>query len=279
LTSPQGGCDPVYGKGFTPQELSCEDSKGLEGVLFRYYTCAACGQADIFRGRPPPPAGAGGRHPATARRGSRGRRQRVVQGNLIGTYTSGNAYKGNAFRGVWVLNGAAFNTIGGFAPGAGNVIADNGAAGVVIGVGPQDKTAVSNAILSNSIYANHGLGIDLGNLGLDPSLTGPGPNNFQSAPLIANAQYNGATTVVRLVVHDATPGATFTIQIFASPSPNGSGYGDGRTLIATVTGVVGNVVVIVPVPGNQNLAGQYITATATDSAGNTSEFSNAVVAN
>jgi hypothetical protein len=44
-------------KGFTPQELSREDSKGLEaerkalgleGVLFRYYTCSACGQADIF---------------------------------------------------------------------------------------------------------------------------------------------------------------------------------------------------------------------------------------
>ena len=45
------------GKEFTPQELSREDSKGLEaerktlgleGVLFRYYSCSACGQADIF---------------------------------------------------------------------------------------------------------------------------------------------------------------------------------------------------------------------------------------
>ena len=45
------------GKEFTPQELSREDSKGLEaerkalgleGVLFRYYTCSACAQADIF---------------------------------------------------------------------------------------------------------------------------------------------------------------------------------------------------------------------------------------
>ena len=44
-------------KAFTPKELSREDSKGLEaerkalgleGVLFRYYTCSACGQADIF---------------------------------------------------------------------------------------------------------------------------------------------------------------------------------------------------------------------------------------
>lgn len=44
-------------KEFTPRELSREDSKGLEaerkalgleGVLFRYYTCSACGLADIF---------------------------------------------------------------------------------------------------------------------------------------------------------------------------------------------------------------------------------------
>ena len=44
-------------KEFTPQELDREDSKGLEserkalgleGVLFRYYSCSACGQADIF---------------------------------------------------------------------------------------------------------------------------------------------------------------------------------------------------------------------------------------
>jgi hypothetical protein len=44
-------------KPFTPQELSREESKGLEaerkasglhGVLFRYYTCSRCGTADIF---------------------------------------------------------------------------------------------------------------------------------------------------------------------------------------------------------------------------------------
>jgi hypothetical protein len=42
---------------FTPQDLSKEESKGMEaerkalglqGVLFRYYTCPACHYADIF---------------------------------------------------------------------------------------------------------------------------------------------------------------------------------------------------------------------------------------
>jgi hypothetical protein len=44
-------------KDFCPPDLSREDSKGmeaerkalgLEGVLFRYYTCTGCGYADIF---------------------------------------------------------------------------------------------------------------------------------------------------------------------------------------------------------------------------------------
>ena len=44
-------------KQLTPQELCREESKGMEaerkslglqGVLFRYYTCAGCGTADIF---------------------------------------------------------------------------------------------------------------------------------------------------------------------------------------------------------------------------------------
>jgi hypothetical protein len=44
-------------KTFVPRELLREESKGmeaerkalgLEGVLFRYYVCSACGHADIF---------------------------------------------------------------------------------------------------------------------------------------------------------------------------------------------------------------------------------------
>jgi FAD/FMN-containing dehydrogenase len=44
-------------KTFVPRELLREESKGmeaerkargLEGVLFRYYACSACGHADIF---------------------------------------------------------------------------------------------------------------------------------------------------------------------------------------------------------------------------------------
>jgi hypothetical protein len=205
-----------------------------------------------------------------------GTNNNVVQGNSIGNYTPASGAPGNAHHGVWVLNGAQSNTIGGLAVGAGNVIADNGAAGVVIGFGPQDASAVSNAILSNSIYDNNGLCIDLGNLDQSPSPSGPGPNQFQSAPVLANAVYDGMNTRVTLSLQ-ATPGAMFTIQIFASPSPDPSGSVEGQTLVMTMMETAdasGNILVTISVPGN--LTGQFITATATDSANNTSEFSNAV---
>jgi hypothetical protein len=40
----------------------------------------------------------------------------------------------------------------------------------------------------------------------------------------------------------------------------------------------GNVTISIPAQPNQNLAGQYISATATDSTGNTSEFSKDFIA-
>jgi hypothetical protein len=45
------------GRAFTPHDLARDESReleaerraaGLRGVLFRYYDCPACGQADIF---------------------------------------------------------------------------------------------------------------------------------------------------------------------------------------------------------------------------------------
>jgi hypothetical protein len=56
----------------------------------------------------------------------------LVQGNLIGTDTSGAAALGNGGSGVLVANGASNNTIGGTADGAVNVIAGNGFCGILI---------------------------------------------------------------------------------------------------------------------------------------------------
>src|SRR5688572_23074943 len=55
----------------------------------------------------------------------------VVQGNFIGTSSSGLSDLGNTADGVFVEAGAD-NTIGGTAPGTGNVISGNNGSGVVI---------------------------------------------------------------------------------------------------------------------------------------------------
>ncbi len=71
----------------------------------------------------------------------------VVLGNLIGTDRTGAAPLGNGHDGVYVLNGAAGNTLGGTAAGAGNVISANQSSGVEI-----DFAGTSgNAVLGNLI--------------------------------------------------------------------------------------------------------------------------------
>ena len=81
----------------------------------------------------------------------------VVQGNLIGTGVDGLTPLGNEIDGVLVTNGAANNLIGGLGTGQGNTIAFNFDDGVQVN-GP---SSIGNGILSNKIFANGHLGIDL----------------------------------------------------------------------------------------------------------------------
>ncbi len=80
-----------------------------------------------------------------------------MQGNLIGTGADGLTPVGNEMDGVLVSDGAANNLIGGPGTGQGNTIAFNIDDGVQIN-GP---SSAGNGILSNRIFANGGLGIDL----------------------------------------------------------------------------------------------------------------------
>ena len=53
-----------------------------------------------------------------------------MQGNYIGLNAAGTASVGNTNQGIAVFSGAANNTIGGTAAGAGNVISGNGQVGL-----------------------------------------------------------------------------------------------------------------------------------------------------
>jgi uncharacterized repeat protein (TIGR01451 family) len=201
-----------------------------------------------------------------------------TQGNQIGTDVSGTTALPNAAYGVDINVGASGNTVGGTDPGAGNLISGNRYAGVAI-----LDTGTGNGILGNSIHDNGTLGIDLGGDGVTPNHTPPatsGPNNFENFPVLTSAATSPGLTTTISGTLDSTPGATFTIQFFASPSADPSGFGEGAVYLGQTsvttgsTGSTGHAGFTADV----NLFGQpgFITATATDANGNTSEFSRAI---
>lgn len=100
----------------------------------------------------------------------------VVQGNLIGTGADQLTALGNEVDGVLVTDDAANNLIGGLGPGQGNTIAFN----IEDGVRVEGLESTGNGILSDRIFANGELGINLVAPAGPPSEPGVGPNNLQS---------------------------------------------------------------------------------------------------
>ena len=194
----------------------------------------------------------------------------VVAGNYIGTDVSGSAPLGNSSDGLGIY-GAKSNRIGGTID-LGNTIAFNSGAGV----GVVGSAAIENRIQANAIHSNVGLGIDLNLNGVtlnDPGDTDSGPNNLQNYPLIAAATFDGANTSVTGTL-DSTPGTTFIIDLYGNTAADPSGFGEGEICLGTTTCVtdgVGNGTWTLVVAGD--VTDLVLSSTATDPAGNTSEFS------
>jgi titin len=186
----------------------------------------------------------------------------VIEGNYIGTNAAGMGLVGNVGYGIY-LNGSSGNTIGGTATGAGNVISGNGvpttAPGVAVNGGNDD------AILANSIFGNGGLGISLSNA-----------NNGEAAPVLSAASYSSGILTVSGTVQ-GTVGATLTIEFFSNPTSSAQGE---TYLGSTTVTVAGNGTATfsgVTFTTALTAKGQFITATATDASGDTSEFSGGLV--
>ena len=192
----------------------------------------------------------------------------LVRGNLIGVGADRTTNVANNRDGVRIENNARENTIGGLDPAAANIIANNLANGVAVD-GPG---SIFNAILSNSIFNNAALGIDLTNGGnFEPNFA-----RVILEPFFLDA--NGVTITGRL---EGQPNASFLVQFFADPAPTAA-QAQGRRLI-------GSTVVNTDASGRASFqvvtsepiaASEFLTATASDSIGsdlrNTSEFSNPV---
>lgn len=195
----------------------------------------------------------------------------LVRGNYIGTDMTGSINLGNTGDGVHVSNSASGATIGGMAAAEGNVIAFNGEEGVHVSSG----TGI--AIRRNSIHDNTNLGIDLSGVGVTANDAGDGDtgaNNLQNYPVITQARISGAQITIDGTLN-SQPSTTYTIEFFATGAGDPSGYGEGEFFIGSTTVTTdgaGNATFseLLSVPVAE---GSAISATATDPAGNTSEFS------
>jgi hypothetical protein len=212
----------------------------------------------------------------------------VVRRNHIGTDAGDTLALGNG-TGVVVevgASGAPRDAHLGEA-GAGNVIAFNQHDGVAIvsGVASNLQTFVSpvgHRIEGNAIHDNGDLGIDLEDDGVTADDAGDadsGANGLQNFPVLDAATPMGGSIEVTGTLDSDADGA-FTVEFFANATADPSGHGEGERSLGTATVMtdgVGHAAIDVTLPVTV-ADGALVTATATDAAGNTSEFSAPAVA-
>jgi parallel beta-helix repeat protein len=190
----------------------------------------------------------------------------IVKGNTIGSNWNGNKPLGNGHYGIYLYlaNG---NQIGDYYDE--NIISHNQSHGIVIASGD------GNRLEYNQLFDNAGLGIDLGNNGVTLNDAGDGdtgPNNLQNYPVITGAE--PGTMLVNGTLN-STPNAVFRIVFSSSPNCDSSGYGEGKTILDSAnltTDALGDLTFAHVLP-DVLVGGNYLTATATDPDGNTSEYS------
>ncbi len=194
----------------------------------------------------------------------------VVRGNKIGTDVTGTLALPNSAEGIYVFSDV--NTLGGTNAGEGNLIAFNTGGGIAVYSGA-DRTA----ILGNSIHSNTGLGIDLNDNGVTLNDAGDpdtGANNLQNYPALSRAAIGPVDTQVAGTLNSRS-NSSYRLEFFLNTAADSSGYGEGQTfLVATnvTTDASGNAPIDVTFAGLLT-TNSFITATATDTNNNTSEFS------
>ena len=168
----------------------------------------------------------------------------TVQGNRIGLTMENALPLGNQYEGIAIQGGAHDNLIGGLLAGAGNTIWHNLDVGVLV----HDSDSIGNRIARNSITANAGQGIDTANGG-----------NIELSPpvIVATEIHLAASSTVT-----GTACANCTVEVFTDAQD------EGRNYQGSVVADAGGQFIFYG-----HIADAYLTATATDASGNSSEFS------
>ena len=195
----------------------------------------------------------------------------AIQGNWIGTDPSGDSF----YAGSGVVSDESSGTIGGTAAGAGNVIAHQQNGIVLIGT-------AHFAIRQNQIFANSEMGIDLVPSGPTPNDppaaldADTGPNDLQNFPVLTGGGQNDSGGADVTGTLDSAASTLYTVEFFDSSSCDSSGFGEGAQYAGSTTVTTngaGHATFSFSTTGVTVGESDVITATATDPAGNTSEFS------
>jgi CSLREA domain-containing protein len=203
----------------------------------------------------------------------------TIRGNSFGSDPSGSGDVGHFDMAVSIDGTASGVTVGD--PAAPNVFRFS-----------DQAIRVSGASNGNRLYANHfadqdQIAINLCpvsgcNVASDPNDTDDddaGGNNLQNFPLLASAFANADNLSVQgtLDVPLATSNAPYTIALYENAACDSSGNGQGEIFLGAQTvnlsGTVSGENFSVTLPVTPPAPGRVVTATATDPAGNTSEFS------
>ena len=192
----------------------------------------------------------------------------TVSRNFIGTDVTGTQDLGNGWVGIFIAAGAESNSIGGTAADAGNVIAFNLSNGIAVASGT--RTSIS----SNHMFANGGIGIDLGDDGVTPNDADDadvGANNLQNFPDFALAEIDlVGDLMVEYSVDSALANSTYPLRVEFFIADVDSEEGDTYDLVDAQSPKLANL-------GNAAVLGvaenDLVVSTATDDLGNTSEFS------
>ncbi len=184
----------------------------------------------------------------------------IVMGCYIGTDPTGTTSMSNSGNGIYITGssnnviGKTFFGSGMTTSGAANLIAFNGANGVLI------QSGTGNSIRGNSISGNTSLGINLA----------AGANNNQAAPVLTSVTTGASSIQISGTLH-STANTTFSIEFFASDASGASGqFSLGTLTVKTNKAGVATFTFSGALPPS---GANFITGTATDSKNNTSEFS------
>ncbi|MDP1835615.1 MAG: Ig-like domain-containing protein [Chlamydiales bacterium] len=193
-----------------------------------------------------------------------------IYGNKIGVAADGVTAIANTATAIFnngqnIIIGSATD------PTKANIIANQ-----FLGVLVSFAGAVNNSIRGNSIYNNTSLGIDLSPATVvnpnDAGDSDSGANGLQNYPVITSATYSG-TDITIVGTLNSKPNAIFAVDLYASTNANVSGFVEGEVFLGTVsvtTNASGDGTFTFT---TADVGKSYITATATDAANNTSEFS------